>query len=93
MDASGARERILIGFLCGLRYKARANSGSTNENANLSGRIGRGCPARDVQPDSARVEDAARLASVHEEIARMPMGYSTHSEAEQERDDAREPGA
>jgi ATP-binding cassette subfamily B protein RaxB len=31
----------------------------------------------DAQPDHARIEDAARLASVHDEIVRMPMGYST----------------
>ena len=31
----------------------------------------------DSQPDHARIEEAARLASVHAEIARMPMGYST----------------
>ena len=29
----------------------------------------------DSQPDTARVEAAARLAAVHDEIAAMPMGY------------------
>ncbi len=31
----------------------------------------------DARPDHARIEEAARHASVHEEIVRMPMGYST----------------
>ena len=31
----------------------------------------------DPQPDHARIEEAARLAAVHDDIATMPMGYNT----------------
>ncbi|HEX7081883.1 MAG TPA: peptidase domain-containing ABC transporter [Gammaproteobacteria bacterium] len=31
----------------------------------------------DTQPDQRRVEECARLASIHDEIAALPMGYNT----------------
>lgn len=43
----------------------------------FAGSIAENISLFDVQPDHARIEQVARLASVHDEIARMPMGYST----------------
>lgn len=43
----------------------------------LSGSIGDNIGFFDVAPDLARIEACARLAGVHEDIMRMPMGYHT----------------
>lgn len=43
----------------------------------FAGSIAENISLFDAQPDHARIEEVARLASVHDEIARMPMGYST----------------
>lgn len=43
----------------------------------LAGSIAENIAFFDPQPDDKRIEAAARVAAVHEEIHRMPMGYQT----------------
>jgi ATP-binding cassette subfamily B protein RaxB len=43
----------------------------------FAGSIGDNISFFDASPDHEEIEHAARLASVHEEIAAMPMGYNT----------------
>jgi ATP-binding cassette, subfamily B, bacterial CvaB/MchF/RaxB len=47
------------------------------EDALLTGSLADNIAFFDVQPDQTRVESCARLAQLHDDIVRMPMGYST----------------
>jgi ATP-binding cassette subfamily B protein RaxB len=47
------------------------------EDVLLTGGLADNIAFFDTQPDPARVEACARLAQVHDEIVRMPMGYHT----------------
>jgi ATP-binding cassette subfamily B protein RaxB len=47
------------------------------EDALLSGSLADNITFFDDAPNSARIEACARLAQLHEEIVRMPMGYHT----------------
>ncbi|MFT7722156.1 MAG: peptidase domain-containing ABC transporter [Roseateles sp.] len=47
------------------------------EDVLLTGSLADNIAFFDVQPDPARVEACARMAQLHEDIARMPMGYQT----------------
>jgi ATP-binding cassette subfamily B protein RaxB len=47
------------------------------EDALLTGSLADNICFFDVQPDQSRIEACARLAQLHEEICRMPMGYQT----------------
>ena len=47
------------------------------EDVLLSGSLADNVSFFDVQPDMARIEACARLAQVHTEIVRMPMGFQT----------------
>jgi ATP-binding cassette subfamily B protein RaxB len=47
------------------------------EDVLLTGSLADNISFFDVQPDHARIEACAKLASVHEDIIRMPMGYHT----------------
>jgi ATP-binding cassette subfamily B protein RaxB len=47
------------------------------DDALLTGSIADNISFFDVEIDMARVQDCAKLANVHAEIARMPMGYHT----------------
>ena len=59
----------------GLRHY-RAMIGAVMQDDQLfAGSVADNIAFGDSQPDAARVEAAARLAAVHEEIAAMPMGY------------------
>lgn len=47
------------------------------EDVLLSGSIADNIGFFDLEMDSARIETCARLAAIHDDIARMPMGYQT----------------
>lgn len=47
------------------------------EDALLTGSLADNICFFDVQPDQARIEACAKLAQLHEDIGRMPMGYQT----------------
>jgi ATP-binding cassette subfamily B protein RaxB len=47
------------------------------EDALLTGSLADNICFFDVQPDQARIEACAKLAQLHDEICRMPMGYQT----------------
>lgn len=47
------------------------------EDVLLSGSIADNIGFFDLEMDSARIEACARLAAIHDDIARMPMGYQT----------------
>jgi ATP-binding cassette subfamily B protein RaxB len=47
------------------------------EDALLTGSLADNIAFFDVQPDQARIEACARLAQLHADICRMPMGYQT----------------
>ena len=47
------------------------------EDALLTGSLADNIAFFDVQPDHARIEACAKLAQLHEDICRMPMGYQT----------------
>ena len=47
------------------------------EDTLLTGSLGDNISFFDVQPDQARIEACSRLAQLHDDIARMPMGYHT----------------
>lgn len=47
------------------------------EDVLLTGSLADNISFFDVQPDHTRIEGCARLAQVHDDIARMPMGYQT----------------
>jgi len=47
------------------------------DDALLSGSLAENIACFDPQPDAAAIEEAARLAAVHDDIVAMPMGYQT----------------
>lgn len=47
------------------------------EDTLLTGTLADNISFFDVQPDAARIETCAKLAQLHEDIARMPMGYQS----------------
>jgi len=54
----------------------RDNVGAVMQDDQLfAGSVAENIAFGDASPDFARVEEAARLAAVHEDIAAMPMGY------------------
>jgi ATP-binding cassette subfamily B protein RaxB len=56
----------------------RARIGTVmQEDVLLSGSLADNIAFFDPQPDAARVEACARLAQVHADIVKMPMGYHT----------------
>jgi len=55
----------------------RAIGAVMQEDALLSGSIADNIAFFDPQADLARIEECARLAQVHDEIAAMPMGYDS----------------
>ncbi|MDR6537212.1 peptidase domain-containing ABC transporter [Variovorax soli] len=61
----------------GLRHYREQIGVVMQDDRLFAGSIAENISLFDAQPDHARIEEAARLASVHHEIARMPMGYST----------------
>lgn len=61
----------------GLANVRRRIGSVMQEDALLTGSLADNIAFFDVQPDAARVEACARLAQVHAEIVKMPMGYHT----------------
>jgi ATP-binding cassette subfamily B protein RaxB len=47
------------------------------EDVLLTGSLGDNIAFFDVQPDQQRIESCARMAQLHEDVLRMPMGYQT----------------
>lgn len=47
------------------------------EDALMSGTLSDNIAFFDAQPDPKRIEECSKLAAVHEDIMRMPMGYAT----------------
>ncbi|WP_263570510.1 ATP-binding cassette domain-containing protein [Roseateles oligotrophus] len=47
------------------------------EDTLLTGSLAENIAFFDVQPDQARLESCAKLAQLHDDIVRMPMGYQT----------------
>ncbi|MFM7703629.1 MAG: peptidase domain-containing ABC transporter, partial [Rubrivivax sp.] len=57
----------------------RARVGTVmQDDALLSGSLADNISFFDDEPNAARIEACARVAQLHEEIVRMPMGYHTH---------------
>lgn len=63
--------------LLGLQNYRRQIGSVMQEDLLLSGSIADNITFFDVASDQEQVEHCARLAAVHEDIARMPMGYQT----------------
>lgn len=61
----------------GLQNYRRLIGTVMQEDMLLSGSIADNIAFFSVQPKEARIEECAKLAAVHEDIARMPMGYQT----------------
>jgi ATP-binding cassette subfamily B protein RaxB len=61
----------------GLRQYRRLIGAVLQDDQLLAGSIAENIASFDPQPDDRRIEAAARVAAVHEEIHRMPMGYQT----------------
>ena len=61
----------------GLANVRRRIGSVMQEDVLLTGSLADNIAFFDVQPDAARVEACARLAQVHAEIVKMPMGYHT----------------
>jgi ATP-binding cassette, subfamily B, bacterial CvaB/MchF/RaxB len=61
----------------GLANVRRCIGSVMQEDVLLTGSLADNIAFFDVQPDSARIEACARLAQVHAEIVKMPMGYHT----------------
>lgn len=61
----------------GLQNYRRRIGTVMQEDVLLAGSIADNISFFDVQPDDAQVEACAKAAAVHEDIARMPMGYQT----------------
>ena len=61
----------------GLANVRRRIGSVMQEDVLLSGSLADNIAFFDVQPDVARIEACARLAQVHAEIVKMPMGYHT----------------
>lgn len=61
----------------GLQNYRRLIGTVMQEDMLLSGSIADNIAFFSVQPRQQRVEECAKLAAVHEDIARMPMGYQT----------------
>jgi ATP-binding cassette subfamily B protein RaxB len=61
----------------GLRAYRRLIGTVLQDDQLLAGSIAENIAFFDPQPDQDRIEACARLAAVHEEIHRMPMGYQT----------------
>ena len=61
----------------GLRQYRQLIGAVLQEDQLLAGSIAENIAFFDPQPDDARMEACARIAAVHDEIHRMPMGYQT----------------
>ena len=59
----------------GLRQHRAAVGAVMQDDQLFAGSVADNIAFGDSQPDAARVQAAARLAAVHDEIAAMPMGY------------------
>jgi ATP-binding cassette subfamily B protein RaxB len=61
----------------GLRNVRRQIGTVMQEDVLLTGSLADNIACFDTQPDPERVQAAAMLAQIHEDICRMPMGYQT----------------
>lgn len=61
----------------GVRNFRRLIGTVMQEDTLLAGSIGENIAFFDVHPDGARIEACAKDAALHDDIARMPMGYNT----------------
>ncbi len=61
----------------GLQNYRRRIGTVMQEDALLGGSIGDNISFFDVQPNQERIQVCAQMAAVHEDVARMPMGYET----------------
>ena len=61
----------------GLRQYRKLLGAVLQDDQLLSGSIAENIAFFDPQPDDRRIEAAARVAAVHDEVHRMPMGYQT----------------